>query len=98
MGIRDLGAIGVRIVQRSRSWGRPSPSSDVPKGHFPVYVGEENKRFIVPLSYLDDPSFQSLLRLAEEEFDVDHQAGGLRVPCKEDAFVALTKQLGSGGS
>jgi SAUR family protein len=26
------------------------------------------KRFVVPVSYLDQPSFQDLLRKAEEEF------------------------------
>ncbi|CAA6655925.1 unnamed protein product [Spirodela intermedia] len=95
MGIRLLGVIGARLFQRSLSWNRSSPTSDVPKGHFPVYVGEENKRFVVPVSFLEHPSFQSLLQLAEEELGVDHQAGGLRVPCREDAFVALTKQLSS---
>ncbi|GMP64079.1 hypothetical protein CsSME_00025515 [Camellia sinensis var. sinensis] len=30
----------------------------VPKGHLTVYVGEsEKKRFIIPISYLNQPSF-----------------------------------------
>ncbi|KAJ0106346.1 hypothetical protein Patl1_18175 [Pistacia atlantica] len=32
-----------------------------PKGHFIVYVGEELRRFIVPLSYLKNPTFSQLL-------------------------------------
>ncbi|CAN1744944.1 Auxin-induced protein X10A [Linum perenne] len=65
----------------------------VPKGHVAVYVGEEMetmmKRFVVPISYLSHPSFQDLLRKAEEEFGFDHPMGGLTIPCREDAFVDL---------
>ncbi|CAN0910065.1 Auxin-induced protein X10A [Linum grandiflorum] len=65
----------------------------VPKGHVAVYVGEEMemmmKRFVVPISYLSHPSFQDLLRKAEEEFGFDHPMGGLTLPCREDAFVDL---------
>ncbi|KAI3911935.1 hypothetical protein MKW92_017301, partial [Papaver armeniacum] len=71
-------------------------SSIVPKGHCAVYVGEtEKKRFIVPLSYLNHPSFQNLLSCAEEEFGFDHPMGGLTIPCDEDAFIDLTSQLNS---
>ncbi|GKB52329.1 serine/threonine-protein phosphatase 2A 65 kDa regulatory subunit A beta isoform-like protein [Tanacetum coccineum] len=42
---------------------------DVPKGYLAVYVGEDQrKRFVVPLSYLDQPLFQELLRRSEEDF------------------------------
>uniref|UniRef100_A0A1S3Y7C3 Auxin-responsive protein SAUR21-like n=1 Tax=Nicotiana tabacum TaxID=4097 RepID=A0A1S3Y7C3_TOBAC len=62
--------------------------TDVPKGHFVVYVGErEKKRYMVPITYLDHPSFQNLLRKAEEEFGFHHPMGGLTIPCNEDAFV-----------
>ncbi|XP_026395165.1 auxin-responsive protein SAUR21-like [Papaver somniferum] len=71
-------------------------SSVVPKGHCAVYVGEtEKKRFIVPLSYLNHPSFQNLLSCAEEEFGFDHPMGGLTIPCNEDAFIDLTSELNS---
>ncbi|XP_039158429.1 auxin-responsive protein SAUR68 [Eucalyptus grandis] len=63
---------------------------DVPKGHFPVYVGEnQKKRFIVPLSYLSQPSFQDLLSQAEEEFGFDHPMGGLTIPCNKEVFLSL---------
>ncbi|EAZ35761.1 hypothetical protein OsJ_20051 [Oryza sativa Japonica Group] len=39
--------------------------SDVPRGHFAVYVGERRRRFVVPLALLDRPEFRSLLRRAE---------------------------------
>ncbi|KAF8377843.1 hypothetical protein HHK36_031228 [Tetracentron sinense] len=66
----------------------------VPKGHFAVYVGEnQKKRFVVPMSYLNHPSFQDLLTQAEEEFRFDHPMGGLTIPCKEAAFIDLTSRL-----
>ncbi|RZC44803.1 hypothetical protein C5167_037753 [Papaver somniferum] len=68
----------------------------VPKGHCAVYVGEtEKKRFIVPLSYLNHPSFQNLLSCAEEEYGFNHPMGGLTIPCNEDDFIDLTSQLNS---
>ncbi|KAL9370744.1 hypothetical protein Peur_035884 [Populus x canadensis] len=69
---------------------------DVPKGHFAIYVGEEEKerkRFVIPVSYLKHPLFQILLSQAEEEFGFDHQMGGLTIPCAEDEFTVLTSHL-----
>ncbi|KAI3937735.1 hypothetical protein MKW92_000805 [Papaver armeniacum] len=75
---------------------RNQSSSVVPKGHCAVYVGEtEKKRFIVPLSYLNHPSFQNLLSCAEEEFGFHHPMGGLTITCDEDAFIDQTSQLNS---
>ncbi|KAJ4962538.1 hypothetical protein NE237_022477 [Protea cynaroides] len=70
------------------------PKSDVPEGHFPVYVGEnQKKRFVIPISYLNHPSFQELLSLAEEEFRFNHSMGGLTIPCQEATFISLTSRL-----
>ena len=72
-----------------------SSSADVPKGYFAVYVGEsEKKRFVIPISYLSQSSFQGLLSQAEEEFGFDHPMGGLTIPCREDIFIDLTSRLG----
>lgn len=69
---------------------------DVPKGHFAVYVGEEEKkkeRFVVPLKYLKQPVFQDLLSRAEEEFGFHHPMAKLVIPCPIDDFVALTSRF-----
>ncbi|OAY37280.1 auxin-responsive protein SAUR21 [Manihot esculenta] len=70
------------------------PRDDVPRGHFVIYVGEEQKkkkkRFVVPISYLKKPSFQKLLSQAEEEFDFSYPMGGLTLPCPEDEFINAT--------
>ncbi|PIA56041.1 hypothetical protein AQUCO_00700400v1 [Aquilegia coerulea] len=71
-------------------------TSSVPKGHIAVYVGEnQNKRFVVPISYLNHHLFQTLLNQAEEEFGFYHPMGGLTIPCDEDTFIDLTNQLSS---
>ncbi|KAL6346344.1 hypothetical protein AAG906_033140 [Vitis piasezkii] len=73
-----------------------STTAEVPKGHFAVYVGEaEKKRFVVPISYLNNPSFQKLLSHAEEEFGFNHPMGGVTIPCKEESFIDLTSRLNS---
>ncbi|KAF8406541.1 hypothetical protein HHK36_008629 [Tetracentron sinense] len=99
MGIRLPGIINAKKILR-RSWSNVSQSAstatDVPKGHFAVYVGETyKKRFVVPISYLNHPSFQDLLSCAEEEYGFDHPMGGLTIPCNEDAFLILTLHLNS---
>ncbi|CAN6848314.1 unnamed protein product, partial [Brassica oleracea var. botrytis] len=36
----------------------------------------QKKRYVVPISYLNQPSFQALLSKSEEEFGFDHPMGG----------------------
>ncbi|PRQ18853.1 putative small auxin-up RNA [Rosa chinensis] len=68
--------------------------ADIPKGHFVVYVGEsQKKRFVVPISYLNQPLFQSLLSQAEEEFGYHHPMGGITIPCSQDTFLDVTFRL-----
>ncbi|KAL0422853.1 UNVERIFIED_CONTAM: Auxin-responsive protein SAUR24 [Sesamum latifolium] len=85
------------MLRRSLSSEKRSTSAgtEVPKGHFAVYVGEsEKKRFVIPVSYLNHPSFQDLLCQAEEEFGFHHPMGGLTIPCSEDSFIEITSRLG----
>ncbi|XP_057456523.1 auxin-induced protein 6B-like [Lotus japonicus] len=70
-----------------------SKSVKVSKGYLAVYVGEEQKRFVIPVSYLNQPSFQELLSQAEDEFGYDHPMGGLTIPCSEDVFQQITTHL-----
>ncbi|KAG2703231.1 hypothetical protein I3843_06G120900 [Carya illinoinensis] len=73
-----------------------STSSEVPRGFLAVYVGENQKqRFVVPVSYLNKPSFQNLLRKAEEEFEFHHPTGGLTIRCKLETFMDVTSRLSS---
>ncbi|KAF8051542.1 hypothetical protein N665_1709s0011 [Sinapis alba] len=65
-------------------------TATTPKGFHAVYVGEDHvqkKRYIVLVSYLNQPSFQALLTKSEEEFGFHHPMGVLTIPCPEDAFI-----------
>ncbi|KAG6648506.1 hypothetical protein I3843_07G149900 [Carya illinoinensis] len=92
-------AVLKQILRRCSSLGKKQHDYDeqelpldVPKGHFVVYVGENRSRYIVPISYLTHPEFQSLLQQAEEEFGFNHEMG-LTIPCEEVVFRSLTSML-----
>lgn len=62
-----------------------TPSSKTPTGFFTLYVGEERRRFVVPMGYLSHPLFKMLLEKSSEAFGFD-QKKGLVVPCSVIAF------------
>lgn len=80
--------LGIRRARQAASNGKV-----VPKGYLAVYVGEKMKRFIIPIRYLNQPSFQDLLSLTVEEFGYHHPMGGLTIPCKEDLFLNIMSTI-----
>lgn len=66
--------------------------SRAPKGHFVVYVGEEERRYVVPISYLKNEEFQKLLQKAEEEFGFISQTK-LVLPCDQSTFLQAITSL-----
>ncbi|KAF6144104.1 hypothetical protein GIB67_007565 [Kingdonia uniflora] len=81
-----------QILQRSLF--APGVAANIPNGHFAVYIGESRKkRFVIPISYLNHPSFPDLLSQAEEEFGFYHPMGALTIPCNEVTFINLTCNL-----
>ncbi|PON93802.1 Small auxin-up RNA [Trema orientale] len=98
MGFRLPGVVSAKhLIRRSSKNVNQADSSaaDVPRGYLAVYVGAERKmkRFVIPVSYLNQPSIQELLSQAEEEFGFDHPMGGLTIPCREDVFINLLSCL-----
>ncbi|XP_038692992.1 auxin-induced protein 15A-like [Tripterygium wilfordii] len=89
MGFRLPGVIAKQILRWSYT------SIDVPKGFLAIYIGSETpkKRFVVPISYLNQPLFQDLLSKAEEEFGYEHPMGGLTIPCTEGTFIDVISSL-----
>ncbi|KAF8051547.1 hypothetical protein N665_1709s0016 [Sinapis alba] len=88
LGVKRI--IGLSVAATSKK------TVSAPKGFLAVYVGEnqlQQKRFLVPISYLNQPSFQALLSRSEEEFGFDHPMGGLTIPCPEDTFISVTSLL-----
>ena len=69
--------------------GVSSGTEKVPKGFLAVYVGAEQRRFVIPLRCLSTPGFMGLMDKVAEEFGYDHQEGGLRIPCEEEDFEEI---------
>ncbi|KAM3283349.1 hypothetical protein P3S67_026994 [Capsicum chacoense] len=62
--------MGIKVtpfIQANPFLKRSSMSGGVPKGHCPVYVGEnQKKRFVVLESFLSHPLFQGLSTQSDE--------------------------------
>lgn len=65
-------------------------------GQFVVY-SKDNKRFVVPLCYLNHPIFRVLLEMAEEEYGSPIH-GPLRVPCEKELVEYLLGVFGKADS
>ncbi|KAI3799523.1 hypothetical protein L1987_34822 [Smallanthus sonchifolius] len=70
--------------------------SDVPKGHLVVYVGENQRRFVIKVKLLKHPLFSALLDEAREEYEFTADSR-FCIPCNEDTFLfvvqrAMTRQ------
>ncbi|XP_057529681.1 protein SMALL AUXIN UP-REGULATED RNA 9-like [Amaranthus tricolor] len=83
-----------QIMKRCSSFGKNNHEvcEDVPKGHFVVYVGPNRSRYIVPISWLANFEFQSLLQQAEEEYGFKHNMG-ITIPCDELVFLSVVSSL-----
>lgn len=75
----------VTVDSDDESCHSPEPPPDVPRGYCPVYVGPEQRRFVIPTTYLGHPVFRLLLEKAEEEFGFRHE-GALAIPCETETF------------
>uniref|UniRef100_J3MXS6 Uncharacterized protein n=1 Tax=Oryza brachyantha TaxID=4533 RepID=J3MXS6_ORYBR len=75
----------VTVDSDDESCQSPEPPADVPRGYCPVYVGPEQRRFVIPTGYLGHPVFRLLLGKAEEEFGFRHE-GALAIPCETETF------------
>ncbi|CAK8544094.1 unnamed protein product [Lathyrus sativus] len=62
------------------------------RGVFALYVGEERKRYVVPISYLRHPLFKMLLEKAYNEFGFQER-NGLVVPCSVSAFHEIVNAI-----
>ncbi|KAI3990116.1 hypothetical protein MKX01_018777 [Papaver californicum] len=76
--------LSAKIFRRSFSKGRNDAKQN---------STQLEKKFVVPMWYLNQPSFQDLLSQAEEEFGFDHPIGGFTIPCNQDIFTVLVSQL-----
>ncbi|KAI3772457.1 hypothetical protein L6452_03643 [Arctium lappa] len=71
-----------------------SSSCRVPTGFFTLYIGDERRRFVVPLDYLSHPLFKMMLNKSSEEFGFN-QKNGLAIPCSVNAFREMVSVVES---
>ncbi|XP_047312352.1 auxin-responsive protein SAUR19-like [Impatiens glandulifera] len=72
--------------------GATSANSRAPTGFLAMYVGEERRRFVVPMSYLSHPLFKILLEKAHDEFGFQ-QRQGLVMPCSVNEFKEVVNAV-----
>ncbi|KAH6814653.1 SAUR-like auxin-responsive protein family [Perilla frutescens var. frutescens] len=89
---KNVGILNLKMVMERLLSGKKYNSGDeemrvpedVKEGHFAVMAvddDDELRRFIVPLSFLTQPSFLQLLEQAAEEYGFDRD-GALTLPCR----------------
>ncbi|KAL4286663.1 hypothetical protein AHAS_Ahas19G0108700 [Arachis hypogaea] len=61
-------------------------------GYLAVYVGDNQKRHVIPISFLNQPPFQELSEV-EEEFGYEHPLGGLTIPLELRLMKNLKMRL-----
>ncbi|XP_071738868.1 auxin-induced protein 15A-like [Rutidosis leptorrhynchoides] len=64
--------------------------NDVPKGHLVVYVGENQRRFVIKVKLLKHPLFSALLDEARDEYGFTNDSR-FYIPCNEDTFLAVVR-------
>ncbi|XP_019188055.1 PREDICTED: auxin-responsive protein SAUR68-like [Ipomoea nil] len=73
-----------------------SCSTPVSKGHFVIYTADQ-KRFVIPLSFLDNKIIRQLLEMSEEEFGLPSD-GPITLPCDAVFMKYIVSLLSRGAS
>ena len=87
-GVLKKGSIGMlRFITGKLQF---SLSKRIREGHFVVIAteGQEPKRYVIKLDYLNNPEFLKLLKQAEEEYGFS-QEGALELPCGPDELQRI---------
>ncbi|KAJ4726734.1 Auxin-responsive protein [Melia azedarach] len=69
--------------------------SHIPKGCLAILVGQEGeqqKKFVIPVIYINHPLFMQLLKEAEEEYGFD-QKGPITLPCHVEEFQTVQNMI-----
>ncbi|PON51613.1 Small auxin-up RNA [Parasponia andersonii] len=82
---------GNNKTRKSSSTDHDQEPAKVPEGFFPIYVGEEQKKYVVPISFLSVRIFQALLNQFEEEINKANAAGvkPIAVLCSTEMFESI---------
>lgn len=85
----------LRLTESDNAYRRFDGNRDrqVRKGHVAVYVGEERKRYEIPVKYLALAEFKELMMLSQEDsFDLDVKIDGpITFLCTTEIFDEVLK-------
>ena len=70
---------------------KSSKTRKVPKGYIGLYVGEEKKRYEIPVKYLSLPAFQELIVQSQADELEPKIQGPIMLACRTDEFDQLLK-------
>lgn len=68
-----------KLLRFAKKWSQAGRAQIASKGHMVVYTVDE-KRFVIPISYLSRDTFTELLNMAEEVFGLPVD-GRIKLPC-----------------
>ena len=70
---------------------KSSKTRKVPNGYIGLYVGEEKKRYEIPVKYLSLPAFQELIVQSQADELEPKIQGPIMLACRTDEFDQLLK-------
>ncbi|KAL7588920.1 hypothetical protein Lser_V15G36698 [Lactuca serriola] len=82
--------IGISVIVKRLQKRVFARNMDVKEGHFAVIAVDEHeeRRFVVPVAYLERASFVRLLERAAEEFGFNYE-GAVVIPCRPSELQRL---------
>lgn len=83
---KSLEGYRYRMMDRGDGGRRKKPA--VPKGCFPVEVGEEHRRYVIPVACLSSIRFQTFLDEYEAEIH-DMESKAITLPCSIFVFETV---------
>ncbi|KAH7282676.1 hypothetical protein KP509_35G043100 [Ceratopteris richardii] len=84
-----------RVIRSLHSSGyrKQSVPHDVPKGCVGICVGEEQRRFVVPILYLNHPLFSEFLECSTDDQCENLSEGPLHIPCDVSEFETFQSKM-----
>ena len=70
---------------------KSSKTRKVPKGYIGLYVGEEKKKYEIPVKYLSLPAFQELIVQSQADELEPKIQGPIMLACRTEEFDQLLK-------
>lgn len=73
---------------KSESMDQAPPGLSSPRGYLPVYVGDDNMKYMIKAKHLNNPLVADLLERSAEEHGYS-QSGALKIWCDAEVFESV---------